>query len=101
MQIDGAIRLLIESKTAVTLGQLCAAAGADPHYGGLRVKMRSALKKHFRDRLIILSGRYKLAESKQTVAIGRVAFKLPKGLWRGWVDPRTGITPPKLGLDNE
>jgi hypothetical protein len=97
-QIINAARLLTESSTGYTIGQLCAAVGLKAHIAGNRTYLKKGLFDYFGAKLTMTNGVFQFCEATKASA-ARVKFEAPADLWRGWIDPVTGIVPPRLGLD--
>lgn len=99
-------RFLLRCTKPVLMGDVCEAIGLARTSS---TRIRELLFKHLGDRLVehVERGRtgdftkfsIRKTKGRPPAAPKGAIFHMPKDLWRGWFNPATGITPPRLGFD--
>lgn len=103
--IDRAVRFLERVKKPVLMGDVCEAIGLKRTSA---TRIREMLLEHIGPRLVAhetrgrngIVTRYSIKKAvarKQTTKPGAHGFTLPADLFRGWHNPKTGITGERLG----
>lgn len=97
----------------ISIGDACQAVGVDRSHAGytltrLRAILGPRLLFHSKTEAVLGDGRPEAlytvtpAPGKRKIPAPRKVFgprTIPKDLWRGWINPATGIKPPRLGID--